>query len=105
MNLETPKIQKGYQHSPSAAASIASEVGDRGREPLGFEKPPSAPYSQTIIYHFEFDTWCEPAGSRSKMLGRCYRTSISKVTFDLPDRVTILPEPGRPATQTASTRH
>jgi TonB family protein len=45
-----------------------------------FAKPPSAPYAQTIVYDFEFDPSL-PADDGYH--------SIVKVTFDLPDRITI----------------
>jgi TonB family protein len=45
-----------------------------------FAKPPAAPYTQTIVYDFELD----PA-----LPGDDGDHSIVKVTFDLPDRVTI----------------
>jgi len=55
-----------------------------------FEKPPSAPYSETIVYDFEFDSSLDAKGRPSESRGRCYTPSISRVTFDLPERVTIL---------------
>ena len=55
-----------------------------------FEKPPSAPYSETIVYDFEFDPSLDAKGSPTKSRGHCYTPSITKVTFDLPERVTIL---------------
>ncbi len=45
-----------------------------------FAKPPSAPYTQTIVYDFELVASL-PADDGDR--------SIVKVTFDLPDRVTI----------------
>ncbi|MGB6484050.1 MAG: TonB family protein [Candidatus Acidiferrales bacterium] len=49
-----------------------------------FAKPPSAPYSETITYDYEFDLSLPPYdGSPS-------RPVITKVSFDLPDRVIIV---------------
>jgi TonB family protein len=45
-----------------------------------FAKPPTAPYTQTIVYDFEFD---------GSLPGDDGHHPITKVTFDLPDRVTI----------------
>jgi hypothetical protein len=45
-----------------------------------FAKPPVAPYTQTIVYDFEFDPSL-PADDGNH--------SIVKVTFDLPDRIAI----------------
>ena len=44
-----------------------------------FAKPQSAPYTQVIVYDYEIDPAPPVAGA----------TPITKVTFDLPDRVTI----------------
>jgi TonB-like protein len=49
-----------------------------------FTKPPSAPYSQTMIYDYEFDPSLPGEGGPSSL------PPITKVDFDLPDRVTIL---------------
>lgn len=48
-----------------------------------FEKPPSAPYVETITYDYEFDSSLPPAGGSSNL------PNITKVSFDLPDQVTI----------------
>ena len=45
-----------------------------------FAKPPSAPYMQTITYNYEFD---------DSLPGDDGNHPIRKVTFDLPDRVTM----------------
>jgi TonB family protein len=45
-----------------------------------FAKPPAAPYTQTIVYDFEFDPSL-PADDGNH--------SIVRVTFDLPDRISI----------------
>jgi|GEM_PF-4643270 len=45
-----------------------------------FAKPPAAPYFQTIVYDYEFD---------KSFPGDDGDHPIIKVTFDLPDRVTI----------------
>lgn len=55
-----------------------------------FEKPSSAPYSETIVYDFEFDPSLPDRGSPTKPRGHCYTPPIFKVTFDFPERVTIL---------------
>ncbi|MGC1105666.1 MAG: energy transducer TonB [Candidatus Acidiferrales bacterium] len=48
-----------------------------------FAKPPSAPYKEAISYDYEFDPSLPPYdGSPS-------RPVITRVSFDLPDRVTI----------------
>ena len=44
-----------------------------------FAKPPSAPYTEVVVYDYEIDPAPPVAGA----------TPITKVTFDLPDRVTI----------------
>ena len=49
-----------------------------------FAKPPSPPYTQVIVYDYEFDETLPPSGGPSRL------PAISKVKFDLPDRVTIL---------------
>ncbi len=70
---------------------VANEEDNKGAGPLRlaatenirlwtFEKPPIAPYTQTIVYDFEFDPSL-PADEGNH--------SIVKVTFDLPDRITI----------------
>jgi TonB family protein len=46
-----------------------------------FAKPPSIPFTQVISYDYEFD---------ASLPGDDGANPISKVTFDLPDRVTIL---------------
>lgn len=48
-----------------------------------FEKPPSAPYTETITYDYEIDSSLPPY-DRSPS-----RPVITKVSFDLPERVTI----------------
>lgn len=70
-----------------------------------FEKPPSAPYSETIVYDFEFDPSLPDQGSPTKPHGHCYTPSISKVTFDLPERVTILANLEILNTEADSTAH
>jgi len=45
-----------------------------------FAKPQSAPYTQVIVYDYEIDEKLSQAGG----------TAVTKVSFDLPDRVTIL---------------
>lgn len=49
-----------------------------------FAKPPSAPYTQVIVYDFELDESLPASG------GPHSSPAITKVIFDLPDRVTIL---------------
>ena len=49
-----------------------------------FAKPPSAPYTQVIVYDYEFDETLPSSGGPSSL------PVISRVKFDLPDRVTIL---------------
>ncbi|MHB8527240.1 MAG: energy transducer TonB [Candidatus Acidiferrales bacterium] len=46
-----------------------------------FAKPPTAPYSDTIVYDYEIDASLPPDDGQHP---------ITKVTFDLPSRVTIL---------------
>ena len=46
-----------------------------------FAKPPTAPYTETIVFDYEFD---------ESLPGDDGSNRIIKVTFDLPDRVTIL---------------
>jgi TonB family protein len=46
-----------------------------------FAKPPSVPYTETIVYDYEFDPSLPADGGANP---------ITKVTFDLPNRVTIL---------------
>ncbi|MGA2509289.1 MAG: energy transducer TonB [Candidatus Acidiferrales bacterium] len=46
-----------------------------------FAKPPSAPYTETIAYDYELDP---------SLPGDDGRSPITRVNFDLPDRVTIL---------------
>jgi hypothetical protein len=48
-----------------------------------FAKPPLAPYTQVIVYDYEFDPALPPSGGKSSM------PAITKTTFDLPDHVTI----------------
>ena len=48
-----------------------------------FEKPPTAPYKQTITYIFEIDGSLTPSGGRNSA------PAIVKVTYDLPDVVTV----------------
>ena len=70
---------------------VANEEDNKGAGPLRlaatdnirlwtFAKPPLAPYTQTIVYDFEFDPSL-PADDGYH--------SIVKVTFDLPDRIAI----------------
>jgi len=49
-----------------------------------FAKPSLAPYTQVIVYDYEYDSTLPPSGGPSSL------PSITKVTFDLPDRVNIL---------------
>jgi TonB family protein len=49
-----------------------------------FVKPPSAPYTFVFDYDFEFDESLPGEGGPHSL------PSITKVNFDLPDRVTIL---------------
>ncbi len=49
-----------------------------------FAKPSAAPYIQTIVYDYEFDDSLPPEGGASSL------PAITKVTFDLPDHVSIL---------------
>ncbi len=48
-----------------------------------FANPPSAPYTQTIVYDYEFDPALPAAGGKHSF------PTVTKTTFDLPDRVTI----------------
>jgi len=48
-----------------------------------FAKPPKAPYVETIVYDFEFDHSLPAEG------GEGHYPAITKVSFDLPDRVTV----------------
>jgi TonB family protein len=49
-----------------------------------FVKPPYSPFTQTIVYDYEFDPALSPEGGPSSL------PEITKVNFDLPDRVAIL---------------
>jgi TonB family protein len=49
-----------------------------------FAKPSFAPYTQVIVYDYEYDLTLPPSGGPSSL------PSITKVTFDLPARVNIL---------------
>jgi hypothetical protein len=49
-----------------------------------FAKPPTAPYTQTIVYDYELDDSLPGEGGPSAL------PAIVKVTFDLPERVTVL---------------
>jgi len=49
-----------------------------------FAKPLSAPHIQIISYDYEFDGSLPPAGGPSSL------PFVTEVTYDLPDRVTIL---------------
>jgi TonB family protein len=48
-----------------------------------FAKPPRAAFTQTVVYDFELDDSLPGEGGPSSL------PAITKVTFDLPDRVTI----------------
>jgi Gram-negative bacterial TonB protein C-terminal len=48
-----------------------------------FAKPSSTPYTQTIVYDYEFDDSLPPEGGLSSL------PEITRVNFDLPDRVEI----------------
>ena len=48
-----------------------------------FAKPASAPYTEVIVYDYEFDPALTPSG------GKSFLPAITKTTFDLPDHVTI----------------
>jgi TonB family protein len=48
-----------------------------------FANPTSSPHSQTIVYDYEFDPSLPAEG------GPSYLPEITRVTFDLPDHVTI----------------
>jgi TonB family protein len=49
-----------------------------------FAKPSFAPYTQVIVYDYEFDATLPPSRGPSSL------PSITKVTIDLPDHVKIL---------------
>ena len=49
-----------------------------------FAKPSFAPYTQVIVFDYEYDSTLPPSGGPSSL------PSITKVTIDLPDRVNIL---------------
>lgn len=49
-----------------------------------FSKPPSAPYTETLVYDYEFDSSLTPEGGPRNW------PAITNVSFDLPDRVTLL---------------
>jgi hypothetical protein len=49
-----------------------------------FEKPPSAPYKETILYDYEFDE------SLPGEDGTASFPRITRVNYDLPDRVSIV---------------
>lgn len=49
-----------------------------------FSKPPSAPYTETIVYDYEFDPSIPAEGGPRNL------PAITNVNFDLPDRVTLL---------------
>jgi Gram-negative bacterial TonB protein C-terminal len=49
-----------------------------------FVKPPFVPYRETVVYDYEFDASLPGEGGPSSL------PSITKVKFDLPDRVTIV---------------
>ena len=49
-----------------------------------FAKPSFAPYTQVIVFDYEYDSTLPPSGGPSSL------ASITKVTIDLPDRVNIL---------------
>jgi hypothetical protein len=48
-----------------------------------FAKPASAPHAQTFVYDYELDTSLPPEG------GKKSTPAITRVSFDLPNRVTI----------------
>ncbi|HXQ26826.1 MAG TPA: energy transducer TonB [Candidatus Acidoferrales bacterium] len=49
-----------------------------------FPKPPVTPYTEVVTYEYEFDQSLAPASGKKNL------PSVTKVAFDLPDRVTIL---------------
>ena len=62
-----------------------------------FSKPPSAPYKETITYDYEFDESLPAAGGEKNF------PVVTRVTFDLPDRVTILTNLSTIETMTSKT--
>jgi len=49
-----------------------------------FVKPPTAPYTEVVVYDYEADPSLPPSGGAKRM------SVITKVLFDLPDHVRIL---------------
>jgi len=62
-------------------AAVLQESAIDNMQHWTFEKPPSAPFTQVLVYRYAFD------GSLPANEGR---NPITKVNIDLPDRVTIL---------------
>jgi len=69
---ENPQLQKVPVLQKSAVENVKHWT---------FAKPPSIPFTQVIIYDYELD---------ASLPGDDGTNPISKVTFDLPDRVTVL---------------
>jgi hypothetical protein len=71
--------------SPRAQAHpLLQKYAIANMERWTFAKPPYAPYTQAIVYDYEFDASLPPSGGPHAL------PAITKVNFDLPDRVTIL---------------
>ena len=66
------------------AHSILQNSAVENMQHWTFAVPPFAPYTQAIIYNYEFDSTLPPSGGPSSL------PSITKVTIDLPDQVNIL---------------
>ena len=102
-NVQNAEVAK--DNSTQQAHLILQKYAIENVRHWTFEKPPSAPYSETIVYDFEFDPSLPDQGSPTKPRGHCFTPSIAKVTFDLPDRVTILTNIETLNTEADSTAH
>jgi TonB family protein len=72
------RMESNIPHTPEEV-KILEKIAVSNIRKWTFAKPPSAPYTETIVYDYEID--------------KTRRARGTQVTFDLPNNVTIVAEP------------
>ena len=87
MAEDFPEDKYDFQPTPAQRSFAEQLLQDSAIENVQhwtFVKPPTAPYTEVVVYDYEADPSLPPSGGAKRM------SVITKVLFDLPDHVRIL---------------
>jgi TonB family protein len=82
-NGSVTSAEPGTRESITQAHPVLLKSAVENIQHWTFVKPPFAPYTETVVYDYEFDQSLPPEG------GKKSAPAMTTVSFDLPNRVTI----------------